>query len=73
MVINKQDILQAIDAEIEDRADSAEDQAQHDEVAHLQWVRTRVANEEFLTYSDYELLCYIVANKREEDIRSELS
>lgn len=65
-MITKQDMIEAIDIEIEDRADIPE------EVNGLEELKQKVNSEKPLMYIEYEWLCYLVANMRESQLRDEL-
>lgn len=70
MVLNKDDLLAAIDMEIEDRSSCDEDHG--DELLDLQSLRRAVEAETSLEYVHYEWLSYLVANWREAALREEL-
>lgn len=74
--MTKQDMLSAIDGEIEDRTiqanESGESEKYTEELKGLNELKALVDAEAPLTFNQYEWLSYLCANSREQDIRSEL-
>lgn len=74
--MNKQDLLEAVLAEIEDRTtqanESGEAEKYQQELLGLTGLKALVEVEAALTYIQYEWLSYLVANHREAKIREEL-
>jgi hypothetical protein len=61
MVINKTDLILAIDTEIDDDRPAEETEA-------LVELRAKVDAEQVLTYQEYEWLAYLVGNYREAQL-----
>ncbi len=69
MVLSKGYLVKAISSELEDRYETG---AEADELAGLQSLKLKVETEQPLDFAEYDWLCYLVANQREDEVREEM-
>ncbi len=67
MIINKADLLQAIETEIEDRTATDYDGERADELKGLEELKVAVLSESSMTYQQVEWLTYLVVNQSSEE------
>lgn len=67
MIINKADLLQAIETEIEDRTATDYDGERADELKELEELKVAVLSESSMTYQQVEWLTYLVVNQSSEE------